>query len=213
MIENLSDRWPVPERMESLPRQNGYVVPWFVAKVGDTYDFRVVDASKFRPALDKKCCWICGKKLGVYLAFPIGPMCAINKTISEPPSHRECAEYAVRVCPFLAQRQDDRRLSNLPEGVRESAGLPIKRQPGAVAIWITNRFKKSIYGGQYLFELGDPVEVLWFCHGRKATREEVLKSIESGYPLLLELAQQDGAEGVKALEEARDRALELIPQT
>jgi hypothetical protein len=70
-----------------------------------------------------------------------------------------------------------------------------------------------IDGGQYLFELGDPVEVLWFCHGRKATREEVLKSIESGYPLLLELAQQDGAEGVKALEEARDRALELIPQT
>jgi hypothetical protein len=155
MITNnpLSDRLPIPERLRFFPEQNGYIVPWFVAQMDGKYDFRVIDATKFVPALNKKLCWICGQKLGAYLAFPIGPMCAINRTVSEPPSHRECAEYAVKACPFLAQRQDDRRISDIPEGVRQAAGVAIQRQPNAAAIWITKSFETQRDASGFLFHL------------------------------------------------------------
>jgi hypothetical protein len=84
-MQNLPD---LPLRIQKLSVERGYPVPWFVAKIGDHYDFRVVDAAKFKPAIEKQLCWVCGQKLGSMLAFTIGPMCAINRTISEPPSHR-----------------------------------------------------------------------------------------------------------------------------
>lgn len=203
----------IPQRLRSLPIQNGYPVPWFVAEVDGHYDFRIIDYRKFQPAVKKHLCWICGQKLGAYLAFPIGPMCAINRTISEPPSHRECAEWSIKVCPFLVQRQEERRGSHLPEGTKEPAGHGIKRQPGAICLWITKRYQQFSDGkGGRLFELGDPVEVLWFKEGRAATREEVMQSIDSGYPLLMEMAQQDGAVGVRELERRRLEALKLLPK-
>lgn len=203
----------IPQRLRSLPVERGYPVPWFVAKVDDHYDFRVIDKRKFAPAVKKRLCWICGQKLGAYLAFPIGPMCAINRTISEPPSHRECAEWSIKVCPFLVQRQEQRRETHLPEGIVEPAGHGIKRQPGAVCLWVTKSYRPFSDGsGGVLFELGDPLEVLWFKEGRSATREEVLQSIDSGYPLLMEMAQLDGDAGVRELQRRRSEAMKLLPQ-
>jgi len=43
-----------------------------------------------------KRCWLCGQPLGKFMCFVVGPMCAINKTSAEPPSHRDCALYAVQ---------------------------------------------------------------------------------------------------------------------
>jgi hypothetical protein len=115
---------PIPQRILSLPVQNGHPVPWFVAEVGGKYDFRIIDPTKFAPAIKHRRCWICGERLGSYLAFPIGPMCAINRTISEPPSHKACAEWAIKACPFLAQRQQERRYTNLPK-IQEPGGIAI----------------------------------------------------------------------------------------
>ena len=33
----------------------------------------------------------------------------MNRTSAEPPSHRDCAEFAVKACPFLTQRELTRR--------------------------------------------------------------------------------------------------------
>ena len=57
----------------------------------------------------EKRCWVCGDPLGVHLTFPIGPMCALNRTISEPPSHHECASWSARNCPFLSRPHMVRR--------------------------------------------------------------------------------------------------------
>lgn len=211
-MKSLSDSLPIPDRLRAMPIHNGYVVPWFVAKVGGSYDFRVVDGTKFKVALNKKLCWICGQRLGAYLHFAIGPMCAINRTISEPPSHKDCAAYAVKVCPFLAQRQDDRRLDDLPAGYREAAGISIRRQPGAVAIWVTKSFQVVSVSRGMVFALGDPIEVHWFKDGRAATRAEVLESIDSGYPLLQALAAQEGDFALEELKSMRETAIALIPK-
>jgi hypothetical protein len=141
-------------------------------------------------------------------------MCAINRVISEPPSHRECAEYSVRACPFLSRPRMRRNETNFPAGVQGAAGFGLERNPQAVAIWITRTFKPfraSAGNAGILFSLAPPEAVLWFAHGRAATRAEVLASIESGYPSLVELAVAEGHEAIAALERQRAAVLPLLP--
>jgi hypothetical protein len=202
---------PIPWRLRSRPVHRGYPVPWFVADVDGVPDFRIVDARKFKPALERRLCWLCGKPLGAFLAFAIGPMCAITRTVSEPPSHRECAQWAIQNCPFLTQKEHGYRTAGLPEGATEPAGIPIARQPGAGCLWITKRFRPFDAGNGMLFKLGDPVSVTWWAHGRAATRDEVMTSIDSGYPLLMVEAEKDGADAIAELTALRERTLTLVP--
>jgi hypothetical protein len=203
--------YPIPQRILSLPVQNGYPVPWFVAQVDGKYDFRITDGSKLKKAVNLKRCWICGERLGSHLAFPIGPMCAINKTISEPPSHTECAEWSIKTCPFLAQKQEIRRETNLPEGIKEPGGIAIARQPGVTCLWVTNFYKVVQVANGVIFKIGDPLKISWFREGREATRKEVMESIDSGYPILLNMAIKEGDFAVKNLEAMRLEALKLLP--
>lgn len=183
-----------------------------MAEINGEYDFRVIGERRLIDAIKKKRCWICGEKLGSRLAFVIGSMCAINRTISEPPSHRECAEWSAKACPFLAQRQDYRRDTNLPEGVKEPGGIAIARQPGVTCLWITTKYEVVRLPNGLIFKLGDPLEVLWYREARPATREEVLASIDSGYPLLLDMATKEGKWAIADLEDRRARAMNLLPK-
>src|SRR5262245_2742625 len=94
---------PVPERMRKLPLHRGYPVPWFVEWIEGVPDFRIMDGRKLVRAVKEKRCWVCGELMGSYLAFTIGPMCAVNRISAEPPSHRECASFSARGCPFLTR--------------------------------------------------------------------------------------------------------------
>jgi hypothetical protein len=205
------DLLPIPQRLLSLPVQRGYPVPWFAAKVNDGYDFRYADGEKILPAVKKRLCWICGQKLGAYLAFGVGPMSIINRTVPEPPSHKECMTWAIKACPFLAQRQEARRETHLPEDIKEAPGFGSKRQPGVVALWITKHYQPFNAPGGMLFKLGEPTEIHWFREGRTATRLECLDSIESGYPALMELARTDGSTSIQELEKRRIKAMTLLP--
>lgn len=212
MAKYRDDIPPVPIPMLGLPVQDGYPVPWFVAKVSKTrYDFRCIDAAKIPIAVRKKKCWVCGNTFHKKeYTFPIGPMSAINRIISEPPSHKECAIWSARACPFLIQQRGYRNPHEIPAATIEAAGIPILRQPGAVCIWVTDSYKPVRAPNGVLYALGEPTEVLWMRQGRAATRAEVLESIDSGYPELEALAQQEGA--VAQLEAAKAIALELIPK-
>lgn len=203
----------IPVRLASRPRNAaGYVVPWFVAWIDGKPDFRVIDTPKIVIAVKQRRCWLCGQPLGRFLAFVIGPMCAINRVSSEPPSHRECAEYAARACPFLTRPQAKRREANLPAEYGAAAGVGLKRNPGIALVWVTKRYTyfRPPNGG-VLFTVGDPIETLWFAEGRQATREEVLASIDSGLPLLHESAEAESVEAVAALDRMHRAALELVP--
>src|SRR5262249_52764739 len=76
----------IPERMLTLPVTRGFPLPWFCAKVGEEYDFRVIGQGKLATAVREKRCWLCGERLGQYVTFVAGPMCGINRTSSEPPA-------------------------------------------------------------------------------------------------------------------------------
>jgi len=219
----------LPDRIRRLPvSPKGYPVPWFVAWLipdnrggyfecaptveGAEPDFRIMGAGKISKAHRLHKCWICGEPTGVRKAFVIGPMCAINRISSEPPSHRECAEFAARACPFLTKPRMRRNEDGLEGMIDDPAGIMIKRNPGVALVWITRDYRRVSGGNKgSLFKVGDPEELLWFCEGRTATRAEVLASIESGLPILRKTAEEDGPRALLELKAMTERAMQLVP--
>lgn len=203
----------MPDRIKRLSvSPKGFPVPWFVAWVEGVPDFRVIGPGKIGDAWNRKRCWVCGDPLGVNLAMTLGPMCAINRTISEPPAHRECAVYSCEACPFLSNPRTRRNERGLPDEAQDAAGIGIKRNPGAVAVWITKTVKPFRVDNGVLFTFGEPSEVLWFAEGRAATRAEVDASISSGLPLLFEMAEKQSEEAVSALRHQIARAEPYLPR-
>jgi hypothetical protein len=186
---------PLPPKLAHLPVDaRGFPVPWFVALVDGVPDHRVMDGDKMPRAIRHGLCWMCGQPLGAFKTFCIGPMCAVTRTIAEPPSHRECVRYAAQACPWLTRPRAKRREAGLPEDARDGAGLPIKRNPGVVCLWTTKvfqTFRSDAGNSGVLFHLGEPVSLEWWAEGRPAQRDEVDASIESGLPLLMAEARKD----------------------
>lgn len=182
-----------PLRMRSLPIYRGYPVPWFVAWLNESEpEFRAMDPQKFKRAVRDRLCWVCGGHLGRWVTFVIGPMCGINRTSSEPPSHLDCARYSARNCPFLSKPQMNRRENDLPEDVHDPGGFAIKRNPGATLLWTTQKY--TLFGdgkGGVLIDIGEPESMEWYFHGRVATRAEVEHSVETGLPTLAEMAAKE----------------------
>ena len=184
---------PLPPKMRDLPvDERGFPVPFFVAWIDGKPDHRIADPDKMAVCIEQNKCWICGRHLSAFKAFCIGPMCAITGTISEPPSHTECATYAATACPFLTRPHAKRREAGMPDNVRDAAGNPIKRNPGAVCVWVTKRHRPFRVGNGLLFDIGPPESTQWFAEGRPATRAEVDESITTGLPLLVAEAQKGG---------------------
>jgi len=208
----------MPVMIARLPRNKAnYPVPWFVWWNDEGVpDFRVVKPGAVPQALALRLCWICGHAFlpRENRAFTIGPMCAVNRISAEPPSHYGCAVFAATRCPFLIRPQMTRRERHMPAEAVPPAGFSIRRNPGVALVWVTvhkgwHAFRDG--DGGILFDVGEPRRVRWYAEGRAATRAEVLASIESGLPLLLDAAGAGGAEAVNELEAMRQRALILVP--
>ena len=206
-----------PGRLQRRPHdRHGRPVPWFAAWVDDHYDFRVADGGKLRDALRLKLCWVCGVPFlrQEPRSFTVGPMCAVNRTSAEPPSHEDCATYSARACPFLNTPRMTRRERHLPEGAEDPGGIMITRNPGVALVW-TVRYREwqrqDSQPDKYLFTFGDALRAAWWCRGREATRDEVMASIDSGLPVLAEIAQADGPDAVAALDRMVSAVLPLLP--
>lgn len=208
---------PVPVRMQGLPvDERGYVVPWFVAWVEGKPEFRAMDPAKFVRAIKQRLCWVCGQKLGVHVCFVAGPMCGINRTSSEPPSHVECARWSAMNCPFLSNprmvRREDEAVNT--QIIRDNAaGIALTRNPGVAMLWTTRVYDvwRPEKTGGYLIQMGEPESVEWYACGRLATRSEVMESVNSGLPNLEAVARQEKG-GLAALLAATNRFMKFVPK-
>jgi hypothetical protein len=205
-IEPAAKQPVVPFRMLSRPldSKRGNPVPWFVPEVDGEYDYRFMDGAKVIEALNFDKCWICGQKLGRNRTFIIGPMCVITRTTLEPPSHTDCAEWAVQVCPFLSNgeraRREDEKTAAAPQ-----VGQMIKRNPGVTCLWTTSTCKVfNARDGGMLLEVGEPFDMDWWKEGRAATAEEVIESIHTGLPAITDMCESMADHKVlaKQIEEA-----------
>lgn len=219
---------PLPDRMKKLPVDSrGFPVPYFVTWFDDNGkvvangrgypDFRIIDPSKMALCHNNSLCWICGDKMGTYKSFVIGPMCAVNRTISEPPSHHECADFAARCCPFLSNPRMKRDKKDLPDDYVSPPGMALERNPAVACVWTTKTYKlfkvDSGNGSRegVLFRIGEPVEVEWWAQGHEATLDEVAASISSGFSHLYEVAEQEGMEALRDLGRYMQRLIPLLP--
>jgi hypothetical protein len=215
---------PLPDHLRGRPRDaRGFIVPYFVAWRDDDGnladegrgepDFRTVNTSRFVRCIKQRLCWLCGHPLGRHLSFVIGPMCTVTRTTSEPPSHLACADYALKVCPFLTRPA----MRRLPMGADEAmppAGLHLDRNPGVSALWTSREFTlfKTKHGNAgTLIQVGEPSRVEWWREGRWATRAEVQASMVSGLPSLREIADAEGNGAREELERFIERAERYLP--
>ena len=204
-----SDLPPLPERIARLPvGANGYPIPWFVVWIDGQPEFRVADSAKYVLAVRQKLCWVCGEPLGAYLGFVLGPMCAVNRISAEPPSHRECAEFSLRSCPFLSKPQMVRRENDRPDG--NCAGVMIESNPGVSLLWMTKSRTRISAPGGMLFQVGDPTELRPYRFGRPATLAELMTVFEERLPILREIAEKEGADAVACLETEAAKARQLF---
>lgn len=210
-------RFPdLPSIMFNLPIDpRGFPVPWFVAWEDGKPLFPVADGAKMERAVSESRCWVCGHHLGRIRAFVIGPMCAVNRVSSEPPSHLECARFSARNCPFLVKptmkRATDSRAYQ-ERNLCDPAGTMISRNPGVTLVWWTLRHGIKYRGPDgVLFDIGKPHAVEFYREGRAATRQEIIDSIESGLPALESLARQDGPAAQAMLYEMHRQAMDLLP--
>ncbi len=195
---------PVPQLMRKLRVARGYPVPWFVGWVNGEPEFRSADVEKLALAIRDRLCWVCGNRLAKDMTFVIGPMCGVNRTSAEPPSHLICGRWSARNCPFLSRPHAHRRDNDKPDGIvelKDGPGFAIKRNPGVTLLWTTRKYTRFSDGkGGMLFHTCEPLAVEWWAEGRPATRAQVEASITSGLPALEKLAdQQAGARGMLAV--------------
>jgi hypothetical protein len=152
--------------MLNLPRDpRGAPIPWFAARDAEGHlRVTLLDRAKKRGAPLNRRCWMCGHPLGRSWVFVLGPLQAITRTVTEPPSHPSCAEYAVRVCPFLSNPARDRYdLAAIPNGPPQN--------PGVFVLWTTRSFELAEERGKLV--VGDPVRITWWTRGRRATDAEI----------------------------------------
>lgn len=191
----------LPDAIKVLPRDSrGFPVPAFAEWIDGEPDFRVVKKGWREQCHNRKLCWICGCKMGSRLWFVTGPMCTVTRTTAEPPCHRECAEFAVRACPFLSRPLAKRDTKDLPEGHYTVEGH-VDRNPGVACVWETRSYKPFRVGDSWLIEMGEPDKVEAWAHGRPATRAELIHSIETGIPTLVEMANKEGPVALYELRE------------
>jgi len=211
---------PLPPKMLGLPiDKRGFPVPFFVAMVNGEPDHRLVEPRAAKQCVELGRCWICGGQLGTYKSFVVGPMCAVNRISSEPPSHLECARYAAKACPFLSRPHAHRREAGLPEVIRDPAGVFEQRNPGVTLVWTTRTFKpfrapRATGGSGVLFDMGAPESMEWYAEGRTALRAEVDASIASGLPKLVAMAQADNdPEGLRIVQRRAGELDEILDRT
>jgi hypothetical protein len=95
----------VPRRLLGPPRDDrGFVIPYttFVDNCGRP-DFRIIDHTRVSVCLTQRRCGACGEPMGKHLHFIGGPPCVENGIFYDPPIHKECAEFAIQMCPHLAR--------------------------------------------------------------------------------------------------------------
>src|SRR3569623_1956600 len=151
-----ASRFPdAPARIARLPAApRGFPVPWFVSWRDGVPQFPVIDAAKLGAAWRDERCWVCGERLGAWRGWVVGPMSVIEGATPEPPSHCDCAAFAVKSCPRLTSA---RTRPGATAGYARQANVSHTRS-SATAIWITKGRGATPFqaNGGLLFKLEEP---------------------------------------------------------
>lgn len=91
----------IPKRMRHLPAYKGLPIPYVQFVAADGPDFKAIDHGRVFEVLTDRLCGVCGQSLAESFAVIGGEKSIASRTFTDPPMHKECAQYAARACPYL----------------------------------------------------------------------------------------------------------------
>lgn len=222
----------LPEMIPAIAKlpidERGYPVPYFVQWISSDNDgtpmpvasgvgkpdFRVMNVLSWNACMKEGRCWICGDVINDRTrTFVIGPMCSINRTTAEPGSHEDCATWAVKACPFLANPEMRRNEHNSPGNLKNTPGIAIAQNPGVSVLWTSGAWKLFKTPNGPLIHVGEPKKVEWWKRSRIATRAEVEEAIKIGFPRLVEMCKDSLTDDIVALIQAKRLAEKYLPES
>jgi hypothetical protein len=133
----------IPPQILTLPRdKRGYPIPYIAILNADgqgTPDFRTIDEEHWNECAIERLCEVCGRKLGYWIVFIGGKIAVDNRRFLDPPMHRECAEYARAVCPYLVTPGYIYSRKTAPEGY---VNLPFVKaeRPDQMFMYVTRSY-------------------------------------------------------------------------
>lgn len=157
----------VPERIARLRHYGRFPVPITVPwDARDVPDFTAVDVANYRRVVLHKLCGICGEPLDYYMAFIGGPRSMTSRCFSDPAMHVECAEYAVRTCPYLGMRMAGFVSRPHRAGSRQDTvvGLATER-PDRFGLLVTRGFKVTEERSIVVLRAGRVIRIDWYVNG------------------------------------------------
>ncbi len=105
---------PIPELMKDcVINKDGLPVPYIVLESEGVYYFKINEQQKVLDCLVNRKCTICGNALNSEYWFIGGPASAfhIHGAFNDAPVHKQCGEYALKVCPYLAFARYNSKIS------------------------------------------------------------------------------------------------------
>jgi hypothetical protein len=126
---------PIPELMDKFCERDsrGMPVPFVVLKDKEgKHHFKINDTVKTMQCMAAGLCAICGQRMSVNDRWMVGGIASgFDKQgmYIDHPVHHECAEYALKVCPYLASRNYDATKTDLDKLAQKVAGDAILFNP------------------------------------------------------------------------------------
>lgn len=196
---------PVPANMQHLPRdKRGYPIPYIVWIDSDGNPQFTVNGEELRQrVLVEDRCSICGNKLfrGHFLVG--GPLSAFsaNGRYIDPPMHRDCATYALKVCPYLAAPNYGKSIeaSKIKQMTAKDQGrifVDNTMMPGRPALFVLIGFPRiklhkgmlandkrgqRIVGWQYVEPKGQCIDVEFWQGGERLTWDQAQPMIDEAF--------------------------------
>jgi len=119
--------------------------------------FAVLDPQRVLRSLCDRLCGICGQALDYWIAFVGGDLSLKNQLFGVP-LHEECARYAMRVCPYLANPHAKHR--PVPAGMAVKVNALVSDQrPAEMFLVITRRYEPVLVRDEPLARIARPVRV------------------------------------------------------
>jgi len=167
----------MPERLSARPRdKRGLPIPYSVKMIDGLPDFRVTDARRWRLCIDCRQCALCGRLVKHSLWFVGGPLCERHRLFQDPGMHRTCAEFALRVCPFLAMSKA--HYSNLerrppPPGMAVIAGTEDMEKPDRFMLGAASNYRVVVVEGVPFIEATPWLALHWWKDGQRVPEETI----------------------------------------
>lgn len=177
---------PLPDKMKDLPRdKRGYPVPFIILRDKNGYHFKINDSLRVQYCKAKGKCAICGNILGddSYLIGGVASAFHKNGRYIDTPVHKECGDYALRVCPFLAIKHYNSMMDveKVMSKVEDESliGVDYTVDPNRPAVYVMLKPKKIEFEHSGYIRAKRPFkEVIFYDGGKQIDKNEAWSLVE-----------------------------------